>query len=506
MKMKLDRNKRIGCFLLTFLLLLPLMACGRVEQLLSSAPKDALFISEVVTSNQLSLRDEVYGSPDWIELCNGSGQSVRLSSFYITDNVEAPQKAFQLPDVVLKPGEFYLLYASKMDGINCVGFSLKKGGETLSLLDAHMEEFSSLAVPPLIRDVSYARRSDGSYGYCDLPTPGAANGDDILDMIPLSSQLVKEPDVENGDKARSLTILITEVVSKNKDSLAVDGCEDCTEWVELYNPNEIPVPLTGFTMTDDMMENEKHNLPEAELGPGQYLIVCCGWKACAVQEHVRVNIGLSAQGEELYLFDSNGYAMDRAVFPALAADVSWAKRSDGSWGYCSKPTPGSASRDEDIVSDLAPHPMNDPFHTVHIHEVLYRNSRSILDEDSDRSDFVELYNGGESAVDLAGWYLSDNVEKLKKWPLPDVSMAPGSYLLVFLSGKDRSGEELHASFSLHAGETVVLYNSVNRCYDALMIPETEDNVSIGRNAAGETVFYSHPTPLEENGNPLATGK
>ena len=507
--MRLDRYKRTGSLLLALSLLLLLLSCDRAEQLLSSPKRDALLINEVVSSNQLSLEDEVYGSPDWIELVNLSDEGVHLSAYFITDNVEASQKAFQLPDVVLFPGEFYLLYARKKGGENCIGFSLNKAGETLTLLDAHMEEVSSLVVPTLIRDVSYARRADGTYGFCDLPTPGAANEGSILDALPLSSQLVKEPEVEEVEEApRSPDILITELVSKNEVSLTAPGCDGCTEWVELYNPNEIGVSLAGFTLTDDMTETEKHNFPDVELAPGQYLTVCCGRKACTAEGHVRVDVGLSAQGEELYLFDGNGYAMDQVPFPALLRDVSWARRSNGTWGYCLQPSPGAANGDAAIVAEVSrdPAPMDDPIHTVYINEALYRNERSILDKDGDRSDFAELYNGGEYVVDLNGWYLSDSVQKLTKWALPDVSLAPGEYLLIFLSGKDETEGELHASFSLHAGETLTLYDSASRRYDALLIPETENNVSIGRSAAGETVFYSHPTPLEENGNPLPTGK
>lgn len=509
--MRLDRRNRILSLLLA-LLLLPLLGCEKAEELLATPQKDALVISEVVSSNQLSLVDEVYGSPDWIELVNLSGESVRLSNYYITDNLEAPQKAFRLPDVVLEPGEYYLLYASKKGGENCLGFSLKKAGETLTLLDAHMEEISSLAVPALIRDVSYARRADGSYGYCDLPKPGAANEGAIADALPQSSQLIQEPEPEPEPTAeeppRSLDILVTEIVSRNGTSLMAEGCDGCTEWVELYNPNPVAVPLTGFTLTDDPTEADRHNFPEAELGPGQFLIVCCGRKGCANGDHVRVDVGLSAQGEELYLYDGNGYLLDRVAFPALDADVSWAKRQDGTWGYCIHPTPGNGPREADVLNELArePEPMTDPFHTVYINEALYRNSRSVMDKDSDRSDFAELYNGGEYTVSLGGWYLSDDGEDLTKWALPNVSLAPGEYLLIFLSGKDEVGEELHASFSLRAGETLTLYDSASRRYDALPIPETEENVSVGRDAAGRTVFYSHPTPLEENGNPLPTGK
>lgn len=504
--MRVELYKRTGSLLLT-LMLLVLCGCHRAEQFLSAPKRDALLINEVVSSNQLSLEDEAYGSPDWIELVNASDESIRLSAYYITDNVKAAQKAFRLPDVVLSPGAYYLLYASKKGGENCVGFSLKKSGETLTLLDAHMEEISSLDVPSLIRDVSYARRNDGTYGYCDLPTPGAANKGSISDTMPPSSQLVPEPAAE-AELPRSPDIFITEVVAKNEASLAASGCEGCTEWVELYNPNDVAVSLADFTLTDEVATVDKHNFPEWELGPGQYLIVCCGREVCTAQGHVRIDVGLSTRGEELYLFDNNGNTLDRVAFPALLTDVSWAKRADGTWGYCLEPTPGNAPREADIVNQASwdPQPMEDPFHTVHIHEALYRNERSILDKDGDRSDFVELYNGGDRAVDLSGWYLSDNPEKLTKWALPGVSMAPGEYLLIFLSGKDQVEGELHASFSLGAGETLVLYNSADRRYDALPIPETEKNVSIGRNAAGEIVFYSHPTPLEENGNPLPTGK
>ena len=504
--MRSDRSKRISCLLLALMLLIPLPGCEKMKGMFADAPKDGLVINEVVTSNQLSLQDEIYGSPDWIELYNSTDASIRLSAYYITDNLASPEKAFHLPDITLLPGEYYVLFANKKGGENCVGFSLKKDGETLTLLDEHMEEISSLVVPALIRDVSYARRDDGTYGYCDLPTPGASNGNGIQDKLPLSSQLVKEPEPEIQEKPRSADILITEIVSINGSSLSVPGCDGCTEWVELYNPNPFSVLLSGFTLTDDMNDSERHTIPEVELLPGQYLIVCCGRTACSVEGHIRIDIGLSGWGEELYLFDNNGYLLDRVAFPALSADVSWARRGDGSWGYCVQSTPGSAPQDAVIVADLSPLPMSDPFATVHIHEVLCRNAYSILDEDGDRSDFVELYNGGEYAVSLEGWYLSDDAGKLTKWPLPNVSLNPGEYLLVFLSGKDRVSGELHASFSLHAGETMVLYDSILRQYDSLLIPETEDNVSIGRDENGQIVFYSHPTPLEENGNPMSTGK
>ena len=499
---------RICALLLSLASLLPLSACDRVKALFVETQQEPFCINEVVTSNQLSLRDEVYGSPDWIELYNGTSAPIQLSNYYLTDNVAAPQKATRLPEVELQPGEYLVLFANKKDRPNCLDFSLKRNGETLSILNARMEEVTTLVIPALIRDVSYARRADGTYGFCDLPTPGADNGDNIQDAMPLSSQLVKEAEEEEAatEAPRSPAILITEVVSKNVSSLQADGCQGCTEWIELYNPNEEAVSLLGYALTDDMTNEKSKPLPERALLPGQYALICCGRGPCAAEGHMRIDLGLSAKGEELFLFDPNGNLLDTVAFPALPADVSWAKGTDGAWHFCVAPTPGTAPEEAAFVADLSPQPMEAPLRSLHISEALYRNTLSILDEDGDRSDFVELYNAGGEAVSLSGWYLSDNPDKLTKWPLPDLSLAPGEYLLVFLSGKDRKTGELHASFSLHAGETLCLYDSVHRRFDSLPIPETAENVSVGRDAAGVLVYYSHPTPLEENGTPLNTGK
>jgi hypothetical protein len=75
----------------------------------------------------------------------------------------------------------------------------------------------------------------------------------------------------------------------------------------------------------------------------------------------------------------------------------------------------------------------------------------ILDADGDSSDWIELYNPTTAALDLGGWYLTDNSGKLTKWQLPHPTiLPPDGYLLVFASGKDRTAGELHANFKLAA--------------------------------------------------------
>jgi hypothetical protein len=61
----------------------------------------------------------------------------------------------------------------------------------------------------------------------------------------------------------------------------------------------------------------------------------------------------------------------------------------------------------------------------------------LTDEDNDTPDWIELYNNGESMVNLEGWHLSDDSSKLDLWTFPSVELPAKSYLMVFASGKDR---------------------------------------------------------------------
>lgn len=96
---------------------------------------------------------------------------------------------------------------------------------------------------------------------------------------------------------------------------------------------------------------------------------------------------------------------------------------------------------------------------VIINEFLAKNSSGLKDENGDYSDWIELFNRSASAVNVGGWYLTDNAKKLTKWRIPSTNMPPNSFLIVFASGKDRavSGLPLHANFSLDAsGEYLAL--------------------------------------------------
>ncbi|MCH8487714.1 MAG: lamin tail domain-containing protein, partial [Candidatus Cyclonatronum sp.] len=96
---------------------------------------------------------------------------------------------------------------------------------------------------------------------------------------------------------------------------------------------------------------------------------------------------------------------------------------------------------------------------VYINEFQASNQSTIADEDGDFEDWIELFNAGTEAVNLSGFGLTDDPSRPYRWIFPPVSIAPGGFLLVWASGKDRrlAFGELHTNFSIAAaGEPLQL--------------------------------------------------
>lgn len=97
---------------------------------------------------------------------------------------------------------------------------------------------------------------------------------------------------------------------------------------------------------------------------------------------------------------------------------------------------------------------------LRISEFVADNEGTLLDEDDDASDWIEIQNTTAGLVSTAGYALSDDPAEAMKWLLPAVEIPSGGFLLVFASNKDRTdpASELHANFSLSAaGEYLALF-------------------------------------------------
>ncbi|MCD6338983.1 MAG: chitobiase/beta-hexosaminidase C-terminal domain-containing protein, partial [Verrucomicrobia bacterium] len=75
-----------------------------------------------------------------------------------------------------------------------------------------------------------------------------------------------------------------------------------------------------------------------------------------------------------------------------------------------------------------------------INELQPSNGETLRDEDGDSPDWFELWNPGSAPVDLAGWAVSDDPDRPRRWVFPSEQIPPQSFLVVYASGKDRRPE------------------------------------------------------------------
>ena len=131
----------------------------------------------------------------------------------------------------------------------------------------------------------------------------------------------------------------------------------------------------------------------------------------------------------------------------------------------------------------------------------------LLDEDRESSDWIEIHNPLNQAIDLGGWYLTDDPDELTKWSFPQgIILNRGAFMVVFASGKDRGGANaLHTNFKLRAqGEYLALVlpdgATVAHAY-APEYPQQMPNISYGLTGYAESQvprYFTAPTPLAPN--------
>lgn len=136
-----------------------------------------------------------------------------------------------------------------------------------------------------------------------------------------------------------------------------------------------------------------------------------------------------------------------------------------------------------------------------ITEFMASNSSTLLDGNGVASDWIEIYNKGDQALDLAGYSLSDNRLALDKWTFPSVTLHPGAYLVVFASGNGTadSAGNLHTNFALSAGGEFLGLSSPDGVVlsqfraDGQDYPAQSSGVSYGLAFASETSTPLTPT-------------
>ncbi len=383
-----------------------------------------LRLNEVLAANRTAWPDTgVY--PDFVELVNDSPAPADLGGLSLSDDPLAPRKFVFPPGTVLAPGAYLVvrLIPGAMPAALTAGFGLAQDGDAVYLFDRPEHGggvLDRVSFGPQLADRSVGDRGDGVWTLC-VPTPGAPNRPERL-----------------GDPRR---VRLNEWLARPGPSWPAD-------FVELYNPEELPVALAGLALTTEPVgEPRQYVFPPLSFLPAHGVGVF--WAAATRPPRGNhLPFRLAAEQGVLALVAPDGAWLDWVAYGPQPPGVSQGRHPDNPNRVVSLPvpTPGNV---------LALQPGGG---MVRLSEVLAHN-RSLTNAWGATSDWIELQNTGPEAVSLAGLSLSDRLDAPRKWVFPAEAVLPAGGFLVVFCEPALPPSEMNTGFGLSAGgESVYLFD------------------------------------------------
>ncbi|MFH0733224.1 MAG: lamin tail domain-containing protein [bacterium] len=296
------------CVLLISVLII---SCSRDEPTVTGPVTPPIVTGSVIIN-------EIYssGSPDWVELYNKGNASIDISGYkmYDPDGNTGAKEKFVIPAGTVIPAGGFLTLDCDGTGIGMnPNFKFSADGEEVWIENTSGLIVDHITFPAFGADTSYGRKPDGSSNLQLLTTvtKGTTNNPGVVNLQP---------------------IVINEVFSTGSP-----------DWIELFNPNNQIVDISGYTTYDPSTVTDKYVIPAGTTIPANgFLVLSCDDSS----KGLHTNYKLSSSGEDVNIEDASGNLIDSVVFPALVPGTSYGRLPDGStnWQILTTPTKGTANQ------------------------------------------------------------------------------------------------------------------------------------------------------------------
>ena len=139
-------------------------------------------------------------------------------------------------------------------------------------------------------------------------------------------------------------LVVNEIMAANIDQF-VDPSYNYGSWVELYNPTQSTIAITGWYFSDDdsnLMKAKIHR--NTYVSSGSFITLWFG-KYSPYYAPAMIDLELDPDGGVLYLSDDSGAPQLEIHYPAAVNRCSWARTTDAGedWSYAFIPTPSASN-------------------------------------------------------------------------------------------------------------------------------------------------------------------
>ena len=122
------------------------------------------------------------------------------------------------------------------------------------------------------------------------------------------------------------------------------------------------------------------------------------------------------------------------------------------------------------------------------------NQRNSYDSSGNYNDFIELYNNSSKDIELNNIYLTDNIDELTKYKLPNITIKKDSYLLIYLGDNSSiKDNQITANFKLSETDKYIIISNGKKIIEKIDLVELYDNISYGKKG-NKWYYFTKPTP------------
>jgi hypothetical protein len=294
---------------------------------------DVVFINEVQTRNVSYFPDPAGEYDQWIEIYNPNDYQINLANYSISIDGGTP---WQIPNnnpyrTYVPANGFRLIWFDNQpeQDANHAPLTLNPNGGTITIYGPDGSTLDTYTYGDIAVNQSYGRQSDGAATSIVFTQPTPTLTNQLLFITPQ-------------------TVYINEVMTANQNDI-VDELGTHEDWIEIYNPNNFPVYLGGYYLSDNPENRTKWRIPTSF--PDSVTVPANGfllfWADDDDEQGVRhARFKLSNNGEYLGLFSPDGFTIvDQISWGYIAPDISYGRLTDGSpeWVQFIQTTPNASN-------------------------------------------------------------------------------------------------------------------------------------------------------------------